>query len=98
MSESFGLPSWMLKVWTYPLINLHSSTTPSLPLISQPCRFRKAVKAASFPSGEAKGCRLYAFTIQQTALFRQLREHIPFAEPSQSMAVGQKTSVSAQGS
>ena len=41
-----------------PLIHLHPSTNISLPLISQPCRFRRAVKSASFPSGEAKGgCR-----------------------------------------
>ena len=37
-----------------PLIRLHSRTNRSLPLISQPCRFRRAVKSASFPSGEAK--------------------------------------------
>ena len=45
----------------------------SLPLISQPRRFRRAVKAASFPSGEAKGVRDLHFTIQRTAQFRQLR-------------------------
>ena len=37
-----------------PLIQLHSSTNRSPPLISQPCRFRRAVKSASFPPGEAK--------------------------------------------
>ena len=35
----------------------------SPPLISQPCRFRSAVKPGSFPPGEAKG---------------QLRELVPF--------------------
>ena len=35
----------------------------SPPLISQPCRFRRAVKSASFPPGEAKG---------------QSREPVPF--------------------
>ena len=37
-----------------PLIHLHFSTNLLPPLISQPCRFRRAVKSASFPSGEAK--------------------------------------------
>ena len=46
-----------------PLIQLHSFTHLSPPLISQPCRFQSAVKSDSFPPGEAKG---------------QLRELIPF--------------------
>ena len=37
-----------------PLIQLHSKTNLSPPLISQPCRFRSAVKSGSFPPGEAK--------------------------------------------
>ena len=55
-----------------PLIQLYSSTNRSLPLISQPCRFRRAVKPASFPSGEAKGKKPCAFTIQYTAQSRRL--------------------------
>ena len=53
-----------------PFSCLHLSTNVSLPLISQPCRFRRAVKSASFPSGEAKGCVIYTFTIQRTTLSR----------------------------
>ena len=49
-----------------PLIQLYSSTNRSMPLISQPCRFRRAVKPASFPPGEAKG---------------QLRKLLLFNEP-----------------
>ena len=37
-----------------PFIGLHSFTNLSPPLISQPCRFRSAVKSGSFPPGEAK--------------------------------------------
>ena len=55
-----------------PLIQLYSSTNRSMPLISQPCRFRRAVKPASFPSGEAKGKKPCAFTIQRTAQSRRL--------------------------
>ena len=36
------------------IIRLHSFTNLSPPLISQPCRFRSAVKSGSFPPGEAK--------------------------------------------
>ena len=36
------------------LIQLHSLTNLSPPLISQSCRFRSAVKPGSFPPGEAK--------------------------------------------
>ena len=55
-----------------PLIQLYSSTNRSMPLISQPCRFRRAVKPASFSSGEAKGKKPCAFTIQRTAQSRRL--------------------------
>ena len=44
----------------------------SLPLISHFHRFRRAAESDSFPSGEAKGCKTYAFTIQRTALFLQV--------------------------
>ena len=37
-----------------PFIQLHPFTNLSPPLISQPCRFRSAVKPVSFPPGEAK--------------------------------------------
>ena len=50
-----------------PLIQLHFLTNRSPPLISQPCRFRSAVMADSFPPGEAK----YSKTISW----------IPFNEP-----------------
>ena len=45
----------MEKMEHMPLIQLHLSTNLSPPLISQPCRFRSAVKSDSFPPGEAKG-------------------------------------------
>ena len=46
-----------------PFIWVPSKISLSPPLISQPCRFRSAVKPGSFPPGEAKG---------------QLRELVPF--------------------
>ena len=42
------------KLEHIPFIQLHSLTNLSPPLISQPFRFRSAVKAGSFPPGEAK--------------------------------------------
>ena len=42
----------------------------SPPLISQPCRFRKAVMADSFPPGGSQGEVAKADTIQRTHLFR----------------------------
>ena len=56
-----------------PLIQLHSLTNLSPPLISQPCRFRSAVKSGSFPPGEAKGEVTEAGSIQCTYLFRERR-------------------------
>ena len=49
-----------------PFIWVPSKISLSPPLISQPCRFRSAVKSGSFPPGEAKG---------------RLRELIPFNVP-----------------
>ena len=49
-----------------PFIWVPSKISLSPPLISQPCRFRSAVKPGSFPPGEAK---------------RRLRELIPFNVP-----------------
>ena len=43
------------KLKQIPFIQLHFLTNLSPPLISQPCRFRSAVMADSFPPGEAKG-------------------------------------------
>ena len=44
----------------------------SPPLISQPCRFRSAVKPGSFPPGEAKGAVAGAGSIQRSPQF-----HLP---------------------
>ncbi len=56
-----------------PLIQLHLLTNRSLPLISHFHRFRRAAESDSFPSGEAKGCMIYAFTIQRTTLSHNVR-------------------------
>ena len=42
-------------------------------LISHFHRFRRAAESDSFPSGEAKGCMIYAFTIQRTTLSHNVR-------------------------
>ena len=59
-----------------PLIQLHSFTNRSLPLISLFLSIGSEVpiaKKSSFPSGEAEGKKPYAFTIHPTAQFRGLR-------------------------
>ena len=63
MAKSFRFPVEWRKPEHIPFFQLHSFTNLSPPLISQPCRFRSAVKSGSFPPGEAKG---------------QLRELVPF--------------------
>ena len=52
------------KLKRMPFIQLHSLTNLSPPLIS-------LATLSSFPPGEAKGSKLYAFTIHDTALFHK---------------------------
>ena len=73
MAKSFRFPVEWRKPEHIPFFQLHSFTNLSPPLISQPCRFRSAVKAGSFPPGEAKGEVTEAGSIQCTYLFRERR-------------------------
>ena len=55
-----------------PLDEVQTVSRLSPSLFSQPCRFRRAVKSASFPPGEAKG-GLYGFALVHSKWYSAYR-------------------------
>ena len=66
-----------------PLDEVQTVSRQSPSLFSQPCRFRRAVKAASFPPGEAKGIvRIRPGFYKTVGAYRETPQSAPLGLPA----------------